>query len=249
MKFGLIGHPISLSLSPRIFASAYGGKYQYDLIQGADFTQSWQRFLEGYDGINVTAPFKEKAYEAADILSPEVERIKASNLLVKTVTGGRTLVKAFNSDYMGVRRCLEEQRVGRGDDVLVIGFGGAGKAALAAAEDIGAHITVANRTVSKIRGAVPLSEISSGHRHCVIYALSMPVEGLERLDADIIIEANYKHPSFTTEILERLKGRNPALVYVPGTRWHFWQAAEGYALFTGEKPDCEKMLETYRNIF
>lgn len=249
MKFGLIGHPISLSLSPRIFSAAYGGRYGYDLIEGSDFSLSWQRFLDEYDGINVTAPFKEKAFLAADILSPEVERIKASNLLVKTSAGGRTLVKAYNSDYLGVRRCLEENGIGRGDEVLVMGFGGAGKAARAAAEDLGAAASVANRTTSKYPGAIPLSEAGLRHWRCIVYCLALPVEGLERLDADVIVEANYKHPSFTEEILGHLKENNPALVYIPGTRWHFWQAAEGYALFTGEKPDCEKMLETYRNIF
>lgn len=249
MKFGLIGHPISLSLSPRIFAAAYGGKFRYDLIEGADFKASWQRFLDEYDGINVTAPFKEMAYAAADILSPEVARIKASNLLVKTVVDGHTLVKAYNSDYLGVRRCLEENGICAGDEVLVIGFGGAGKAALAAAEDLGALVTVANRTPSKCPGAISLDGIGRKHWRCVVYALAMPVEGLASLDTSCIVEANYKKPSFSGGILDAIKENNPDLVYIAGTRWHFWQAAEGYALFTGVKPDCEKMLETYRNIF
>ena len=32
-KFGLIGHPISHSLSPALFKAAYGGKYAYELIE------------------------------------------------------------------------------------------------------------------------------------------------------------------------------------------------------------------------
>ena len=57
-RFGLIGNPVAGSLSPRLFEAAYGGRYAYDLIEGAVFDTSWQRFLDDYDGINITAPFK-----------------------------------------------------------------------------------------------------------------------------------------------------------------------------------------------
>ena len=97
-KFGLIGHPIDKSMSPALFRAGYSGKYAYDLIEGADFTASYDIFLKDYDGINVTAPFKEKACAEADILSPEVARTGAANLLVKTPEG----VRAYNTDYYGV---------------------------------------------------------------------------------------------------------------------------------------------------
>ena len=61
-KYGLIGDPVKGSLSPALFKAAYGGKYPYDLVEGGDFEVSWQRFLDGYSAINVTAPFKELAY-------------------------------------------------------------------------------------------------------------------------------------------------------------------------------------------
>ena len=66
-KFGLIGHPIARSLSPGLFKAAYNGKYPYELIQGEDFDASYQRFMDEFAGINVTAPFKELAYAKADI--------------------------------------------------------------------------------------------------------------------------------------------------------------------------------------
>ena len=103
-KFGLIGHPIGHSLSPALFKAGYEGRYPYELIETADFEEAYMRFLEGYDGINVTAPFKELAYVKADILSEECKAIGATNLLVKTPEG----VKAYNSDYQGVRMWLNE---------------------------------------------------------------------------------------------------------------------------------------------
>ena len=130
-KFGLIGHPIEHSLSPALFKAGYDGKYPYDLIQTADFEEAYARFLEGYDGINVTAPFKELAIKKADILSEECQKIGATNLLIKTPEG----IKAHNSDYLGLRLWIEMiSREGVFSDhqiprILIIGLGGAGKAA------------------------------------------------------------------------------------------------------------------------
>ena len=107
-RFGLIGHPIAHSLSPALFKAGYDGRYPYELIETADFEEAYERFLEKYDGINVTAPFKELAFAKADILSPECEIIGATNLLVKTSEG----VKAYNSDYLGVRMWLSDVAVG-----------------------------------------------------------------------------------------------------------------------------------------
>ena len=99
MKFGLIGHPIEHSLSPALFRAGYDGRYPYELIQTSDFEEAYERFLADYDGINVTAPFKELAIKKADILSEECLKIGATNLLIKTPEG----IKAYNSDYLGVR--------------------------------------------------------------------------------------------------------------------------------------------------
>ena len=56
-RFGLIGYPIAHSLSPALFKAAYGGKYAYDLIEEADFEKAYDRFLQDYHAVNVTAPF------------------------------------------------------------------------------------------------------------------------------------------------------------------------------------------------
>ena len=109
-KFGLIGYPIAHSQSPELFRKAYGGRYAYDLIEEADFYRAWQRFLDGYDAVNVTAPFKEPALRRADLPAPECLKIGATNLLVKTPEG----VKAWNSDYLGVLELLRVQ-AGKGD--------------------------------------------------------------------------------------------------------------------------------------
>lgn len=216
-KFGLIGFPISHSLSPKLFSAAYEGRYSYELIQTEDFEQAWERFLNEYKAINVTAPFKGLAYDRADWKSPECSRCGATNLCVKTSEG----VKAYNSDYLGVKSLLEG--LDRGT-AAVIGYGGAGKAALAAAEDLGF-------TTRLYRHA----EIEKGVRaDVIIYTLPKEVEGSRLLECEHLIEANYKDPC-----LEWHKA------YIPGTAWHLMQAVLGYSLMTGEEPQIEAMKKVY----
>lgn len=173
-RFGLIGCPISHSLSPALFKAAYGKKYgscyAYDLIEGDDFGKSFSTFIESYDGINVTAPFKEKAFARADSAQKECKAIGAANLLIKTASG----IAAYNTDIMGVELSLEkagemknshetcadrtgdpdgsantEKYIAEGREALVVGCGGAGKAAAAAAAAMGMKTTILNRTISK----------------------------------------------------------------------------------------------------
>ena len=269
-RFGLIGHPIAHSLSPALFKAGYDGRYPYDLIETADFEEAYRRFLEGYDGINVTAPFKELAYGKADILSDECKVIKATNLLVRTPEG----VKAFNSDFLGVRLWLEETfgqassdaRPGRvtNPTTLVVGLGGAGKAAAVAAASLDLDVILMNRNLDRAerlaevlghRGHLteirPMSDFCRCFREAdiIIYNIPTAIPQLERLtDEDfapgkpkLILEANYKDPSFNKDLLAIMEKANPQAYYTGGRTWLLYQALTGYEIFTGENPDLAKM--------
>jgi len=217
-KFGLIGHPIAHSLSPALFTAAYGGKYVYDLIETPDFDEAWRRFLAGYKAINVTAPFKGDAFARVDWRSPECERAGATNLVVKTPEG----TKAYNSDYRGVKALLAPLGC---RSAAVVGFGGAGKAALAAAEDLGLDTRLFRH--DQIAGGVSADVI--------VYTLPRFADGADRLECAHLLEANYKDPC--------LAGR-PG--YISGSAWLLAQAVTGYALMTGEQPDPAPMREVFR---
>ena len=249
MRFGLIGHPIAHSLSPALFKAGYEGRYPYELIEGEDFEESYKRFLEEYDGINVTAPFKELAFAKADILSPECESVGATNLLVKTPLG----VKAFNSDFLGVRMWLEEvaaEVLTEKISVLIVGLGGAGKAAAAAAESLGMKVVRMNRTVRDEKTR-PLDDFKECFKEAdiIIYNIPTAIQALNELtDKDFtpgkpkfILEANYKDPSFGKEILAKMQTANPLARYTGGKTWLLYQAVTGYEIFTGEKPDLAGM--------
>lgn len=224
-RYGLIGYPIAHSGSPALFRQAYGGKWSYDLIENPSFEEAWQAFLDEYDAINITAPFKEKAAARADIQSPEVQSIGAANIAVKTRCG----VKVFNSDYLGVRMLLQEwmegpwrasavdgsgarRCAGTGVDaeagclprVAVVGYGGAGKAAAAAAKDMGLEVQVFNRSDHGLAFIRPLTELPQANTDLLIYTLPMLVPEMQSwMDAIrsgavsgplCCIEANYRDP-------------------------------------------------------
>ena len=254
-RFGLIGHPIAHSLSPALFKAGYDGRYPYELIETADFEEAYERFLEGYDGINVTAPFKELAFAKAEILTDECKTIGATNLLVKTPEG----IKAYNSDYLGVRMWLKEvaecpestvSNIYKGLSVLIVGLGGAGKAAAAAAESLGMKVIRLNRTI-KDETTRPLDDFRECFREAdiIIYNIPTAIPALNELaDNDFtpwkpkfIMEANYKNPSFDEAFINRMKEANPLAEYTGGKTWLLYQAVTGYEIFTGEKPDLQKM--------
>ena len=271
-KFGLIGHPIAHSLSPALFKAAYDGKYAYDLIEGEDFETSYRRFAEEYNAINVTAPFKGPAFSKADILSEECKVTGATNLLVKTPEG----IKAYNSDFLGVRMWLSEvaedpkgvlppwpqgegpaKREGflsdpqlplKGVKILIVGLGGAGKAAAAAAESLGMEVIRMNRTV-RDSTTHPLDEFRQYFREAdiIIYNIPTAIPELKELtESDFaadrpkhILEANYKDPSMA----EILKPFGSKAVYTGGRTWLLYQAVTGYEILTGEKPDLRRMSD------
>jgi shikimate 5-dehydrogenase len=250
-RFGLIGNPVAGSLSPRLFEAAYGGRYPYDLIEGADFGRSWQRFLDGYDGINITAPFKLDAFRSVDVLSDSARLCGAVNLAVKTPDG----IVGYNTDVDGVVLSVQETGI-RVSEALVVGCGGAGRAAAVAALRLGCHVTLVNRTPSRAsslatelgcgwmpvealggsdsgswspsQGAVPRADL-------VIYTVPGPMKGLPDFPDSVILEANYRTPV--------LAGRGRA--YVSGLRWLLYQAVAGYSIFTSEAPDRDAMLRIF----
>lgn len=266
-RFGLIGFPIAHSLSPRLFKAAYGGRFRYDLLEYEDFDIAFRLFMKSYDAVNITAPFKEFAFDKAKLRSHESELIGAANILVKTTRG----LSCFNSDCTAVRTLLENFNSnatgsGRLRNVLVVGCGGAGKAAAVAAFMLGLDVTLMNRNIARALtfvhhlssskvSALPIDRFRSElFRHdAMIYTLPTVLDSPpfssdidtnqpESPSLKLIIEANYRDPAFTPEIL----GRLPQTVeYIPGEQWLLQQALTGYGLMTGINPN-QQALE---NVF
>lgn len=132
---GLLGHPVSHSLSPQIHNSACdsnGADYAYLCFDVNPETNELQNVIEAYKalnvvGSNVTFPFKEAVIPYLDVVSPEVALIGACNTLV--IDSETKKITGYNTDGEGLVCALDDEGVAfRGNKVILAGAGGAGRA-------------------------------------------------------------------------------------------------------------------------
>lgn len=176
--------------------------------------------------------------------------------------------------YIKVHQFLRnelEGLFGRRPQALVIGCGGAGKAAAVAAAEMGFATALMNRTPARAQEladrlpeygfiAVPMSDLRGALKECdlVIYTPPEPAASLDSLTAEdfagetdglpgtpakVLLEANYKTPAFSGALFDQL--REGGCRYISGRRWILYQALTGYGLMTGRPADfsaMEKML-------
>ena len=231
MKFGIIGNPVSHSQSPKLFAQLCPGKGTYDIIEEPDFEKAYEKFLNGYDAVNVTMPFKELAYYKCKPGSDAVRTMKAVNILKKE--GGK--VVGYNSDYLGVKDILEKEGVA-GKRLLVVGCGGAAKAAAVAAVDAGCKVSMTNRSYEKCYSfvrhstldvdVIELKDVSLDDFEYVIYAIPAPLEELSgwNFAGKTVMEANYANPC----LRERVAADGGK--YIEGIVWLRAQAVAGFQI-------------------
>lgn len=250
-RLGLIGFPIGHSLSPALFREYFSDRpeilssYTYELVERSDFGEAYSVFLRDFLAVNVTAPFKEDAFRAASCHDRSAAICLASNLLVKRRTGDREEIWAYNTDFMAVHAILEDE-FGKGSgNALVIGCGGAGKAAAAAACEAGMRVCICNRTEEKAErfaGYLAQSygrsvyavhqemlEESVRKADVVIYTLPVALAGIADetgiFRGKTVVEASYSSP-----VLSGVSCRH----YVPGTEWLRGQAVATYRIVIGE---------------
>jgi shikimate dehydrogenase len=145
--YGLIGYPVGHSLSPAMQNAAFvasGLDAVYvalpvtpealpTAIQGAHAL--------GFLGLNLTVPHKRRAAALCVHLDPAAEEIGAVNTLRRVAEG----YEGHNTDAPACLTLLEGVGVGRGSRALILGSGGAARAAFWALLKLGAHVRVAAR--------------------------------------------------------------------------------------------------------
>jgi shikimate dehydrogenase len=246
MKYGLIGYPISHSKSPELFRAAYTDhpELSYDLIEEDDFEKAYRRFLQEYDAVNVTAPFKGDAFRKVEVADTIARELFAVNILKKK--DGK--IYGYNSDFWALQRLLRPYAGTPRPNVLVIGCGGAAKAAALAALKLKMSVRVANRDFRKARefcftggGMIPLRleqvPAQMASIQILIYALPVKIDLVDTLplEGKVVVEANYKDPCLKDRCAEA------GATYISGMDWLVGQAIEGYQLMTGLQPDAERV--------
>jgi len=130
--YGLIGNPISHSLSPLMHNAAFAHlkiNAQYQLFPLKE--EEIENFLRGLQknnifGLNVTVPYKEKVVPFLAEISSEAELIGAVNTI--KVCGER--LRGFNTDGAGFLKHLNDDLKfnPQGKTIAIIGAGGAARA-------------------------------------------------------------------------------------------------------------------------
>jgi len=225
LSFAVIGHPVAHSRSPQIhmaFAAQFGITLVYERIDSpvADFEATVERFFnQSGRGLNVTVPFKERAYVMAQAqLSARARDAGAVNTL--WLDDGQ--LHGCNTDGVGLVADLTRLEMPvRGARILLVGAGGAARGVLGPLLDAGVtHILVANRTASRAQSL--LDAWTQAHPQD---ADRLQAAGLDQVadDAapDLIINA-------TSSSLQDEKLPLPASLFGPQVR--------AYDMMYGDKP-------------
>jgi shikimate dehydrogenase len=149
IRLGIFGWPVAHSKSPQMHqsaAAALGIELRYERFEIAPegLAEAIRtRHAAGIDGYNLTVPHKEAVMPLLDEVAPAARAIGAVNTVVRT--DGRYL--GHNTDAPGLVRSLEQAGVSvRGARVLVLGAGGASRAAVVGLANAGAaQISVLSR--------------------------------------------------------------------------------------------------------
>jgi shikimate dehydrogenase len=174
--FALFGDPVAQSLSPLMHEAAFARMdiaAAYTAYRVKDAAEVVRQIRgSGIRGASITIPFKETVMALLDEVDPAASAIGAVNTIVNR--GGR--LTGYNTDAPGLVRDLEEWIAIRGTTFVVLGAGGAARAAVFALREAGGMPIVVNRTAERSR---TLAE-SFGCRW-------EPAEEIGKLTADCLI--------------------------------------------------------------
>ena len=266
-KFAVIGNPISHSLSPSIhgiFAETLGLDIQYDAVEVEiqDFEEKLNSlFSQGYIGLNVTLPLKEKAFSVAKKHTETCSAARSANTLWKE--GG--VLCADSTDGAGLMEDLISKDLNvKGSNIVVLGAGGSSKAILPSllkAEP--KEVIIVNRTISKAKN---LAEIYNNDKVKVAHGslideVPFEIDGLINttsaglLGQELIYPKNLFHfnpwsydlsyGEKTTEFNELAIKNNISRVH-DGLGMLFRQAALSLKIWTGLKPNAEEAMKIFR---
>ncbi|HIH01931.1 TPA: shikimate dehydrogenase [Thermoplasmata archaeon] len=264
--FGLIGHPVAHSVSKPMQEAALrsvnlNGIYLPLDVPPAHMTKEFVSTLfdSGFTGLNVTIPHKERAHRICESLGASAESTGAVN----TVHRRRGRIVGENTDLIGLKKLLESQKIPlRNRKSLVVGAGGAARAACRVLRDGGAEVTVTARKAGRAavvaracdgRG-LPLDRASSGSRRWDVVVNATPIgtwgSTLQDLTVPpgvlegrpVFIDLVYNPPVTESMRLARRKGCET----VGGLDMLVGQGAEAFRTWTGRSPDEKRMRAAAR---
>lgn len=252
--YGVAGDPVSHSLSPVIMNTALR-RENVNAVYLALHAKTLKDLLAcvrdiPIHGLSITMPYKEAILEHLDNTDSHTSKIGACNTVVRAQDGK---LYGFNTDTAGVVRPLE-QRIGlEGARILVLGAGGAARAAVFGLKERGSEVFILNRS------AAPAQKLARQAR-----ARTIKRADLKKLSFDVIINAtpvgmangkdsplneneiNTKYAfdmvydPAETRFLKAAKARGAQII--PGIEMFVHQAARQFEIWTGKPAPWDDML-------
>ena len=264
--FGLVGNGIEHSLSPRLHNHFYrrlNMPYLYLPFHVEAFGEFWLEVVEsgafeelGFQlrGLSVTSPFKRIASAVGGACSPLVEWLGSANTLVRR----QGVWEAESTDGDGVTVSLQALLGSvEGLPAVVLGAGGAGRAAVVALRDRGAEVTLVNRGDERGKRAaaelrVPFRNLAGfdpGEARILVHATPLgrapndplPVDPARLAKDAVVVDLVYL-PNQATRLVQetRAAGRQA----IDGREVLVGQAISQFLLMTGHDMPHEEARRT-----
>ncbi|HLH43920.1 MAG TPA: shikimate dehydrogenase, partial [Bryobacteraceae bacterium] len=246
--YGVIADPVRHSISPAVHNRAFQARradavYLPFLVAPGQL-KDFMLFAEKMPlaGFSVTLPHKQKILRYLDQVDPLARRIGAVNTVWRKAGKWR----GANTDAAGVTAPLERHvRISK-SSVLVVGNGGAARAAAFALAAAGARLAITGRNLDRVRalaaacGAEPLSREQAEGRMFDVLIHATPI-GMAprihecifpgRIPGELVFDMVY-NPIETT-LLQRARQQGSAVI--PGIEMFLEQAARQFEIWTGER--------------
>jgi 3-dehydroquinate dehydratase/shikimate dehydrogenase len=245
--YGVIGDPVGHSLSHLLHNTAFRAR-KLDAVFVPFLVRNLREFLGsmkgfGVAGLSVTIPHKETILRSLDDCDALAARIGAVNTVV--VRGGGRLY-GYNTDYVGVLRSLEQRIRLAGSRVLLVGAGGAARAAAFALAQAGSVVCICARRPERAR---ELARAAGGHvvaradlKHEFFDAIvnCTPIGmhphggsplGSAELNCRIVMDMVYRPRE--TELLQLARCRG--IEVISGVEMFLAQGFAQYEIWTGER--------------
>jgi 3-dehydroquinate dehydratase / shikimate dehydrogenase len=253
--FGVAGNPIAHSLSPIMHLTAFRRENVNAVmiplkVRMLDDLLTIVRDLP-LDGVAVTMPLKQEVLPHLANMDPLTAKIGACNTLR---TGADGKLYGFNTDVAGVVRPLEKRMRLKGARILVVGAGGAARAAVFGLVDQGSDVYVVNRTHEK---AVALARKAKAHVlkqnalaktrfDAIINTTPCGMTGIKQqlpmkeseLNASLVFDMVYT--PLETPLLKLAKARGLAII--SGLEMFVQQGARQFEIWTGKPAPESEML-------
>jgi 3-dehydroquinate dehydratase / shikimate dehydrogenase len=259
--FAVVGSTVGASLSPRMHAAAYravglanlfvpievSAEEELDVLIAPAGQSSLDALGLALGGLAVTMPWKEAAARRCTVVAPRAARARAVNTVLPW--GGKIFGDCTDMD--GITGVIRDAGVGTdGARALVLGAGGAARAASVALELAGCRVALAARDPAKARTAaaslgVTMAEVSEPGSSIVVNATPAGADGeagawLERLAAPrgaLVVDLPY---GAVTTGLERLAAER-GWDYVSGREVLLFQGISQFAAMNQVAPPVRAM--------